>query len=361
MSATADELYALAETMPVNTTRLETLLLAARAADTENAHERGIHTRYQIYRIASGLGRYEHVIEAYAWLRKAAETRSDLLPPELMLSIGAQAVDNLDPFASIPLAQIDALYDEQEKLHEQHGASKRQLRWERIFTELAMNRLEPAREAYEAWRAIPATKPPRCAACETSSLVRYFIKQGRIDEAFATAEPALDGRLKCDATPRNIYGNLLLTLVQRGEWDRARAMHTRTRSVLMDPTWYGSVYEHIVFAALDGSFTWGRRAIEMHLPSVLSCCDDLTPVRFHTSALCFFMRLRQKRRTVTLRFPETAMRAPSGVSHSIDAVVEWFDEAARKYARALDARNENDYFMRKIEGIPDLLKIARET
>lgn len=358
---TTRAMHAKAIAMESSRAKLEMLEYVARRAESEADYAQSSLTRMHLFNEAIRSGAHERMIETYTWLRARAKTHPDAVDADWLLRAGPFVVDSLDPFPEIPLAQIYALYAEQEEMFRERGVGMRDLHRSRTFTELAMGRLDRARAAAKEWLGTPVDPNfTACLACDHNSQVSLHAKLGDDAKALDAAAPILDGRVKCHTVPRTTYGELLLPLVRLGRWAEAREHHERGYAAMRRATgWMRDVAEHVVFAVLSGQMLRARNMIERYVPLTVGHQGKLDPLIFYEAVLLFLAKAAAGgQRTVTLRLPDAHALADRGPTHPVVALQDWFETTARSFAGQLDRRNENDHYTRRIDGVAELLALA---
>ena len=155
----------------------------------------------------------------------------------------------------------------------------------------------------------------------------------------------------------------MLPELRLGRVEEARAHHQQGyRLVRSGRRFVFRQADHVRFLVLVGDLDEARSLVERHIPDALETIEPLDRFEFLlASSLWGEGLLRAGTRSVRIRLPEAAPPAADRGYRDVQACRDWFLHQARDLAGQFDRRNGTDAFRRRIDELPELLRLGRGT
>jgi hypothetical protein len=294
-------------------------------------------------------GAPEKALVAYSWcLAQYDAGRKQEMDEWTLLWMYKWILTNITSFPQIGKAQIEEMLDDMAARYVQAGYSLRpnyMLR-NRIYKYWdEAQAAEFYRKAQETYRDSASD----CAACELDDAVSFALRQKDDAEAARLAVPIIEGRLRCGSIPKITFANLLLPLLRLGRIDEAVSLHLQGYRLVSRAGrgYVSSIAEHIAFLALTGNFDRAVRIFEKHLTDASTLADLASKFDYYVAAWFLLDELRE-RGTLKLRLPRPLEVYEESGTYRTARLAGWFLRQAQTLAARFDARNESDYYTRRI-------------
>ncbi|HVF56849.1 MAG TPA: hypothetical protein VM934_11905 [Pyrinomonadaceae bacterium] len=259
-------------------------------------------------------------------------------------------VANVCGFPQISRARIYEMLEDMERRYREEFDSLRPVYSQRWRIEHFWDNRPEADKYFRKWQLARRDVLSDCAACEANDEVNYYDYCGQYEQALRAAAPILGGRLRCTHIPHRTYANILLPLVRLGRADEATAYHLKGYPLISrNKNFLSDTGDHLRFLVLTANLDKAVALFEAHFPWALAAVSLSERFSFYLDSWLLFTQLREGGRdTVTLRLPETFEGHVADGKYETRKLEAWLDENLRGLARRFDARNQNDYFTRRI-------------
>jgi hypothetical protein len=323
---------------------------AVRLADICGDFELRYEARDRLISAATFGGAPEKALVAYSWCLAQYDARGarEEIDEWRLLWMYKWILTNITSFPQISKAQIEEMLDDMAARYERAGYSLRpnyMLR-NRIYKYWDEAKAEEFfRKAQETYRDSASD----CAACELDDSISFALRQKEDAEAARLAVPIIEGRLRCGSIPKITFANLLLPLLRLGRMEEAVSLHLQGyRLVARAGRGYvSSVAGHIAFLAVTGNFERAVRIFEKHLADAFTLADLASKFDYYVAASFLLDELRE-RETLKLRLPRPLEIYEESGTYQTARLAAWFLRQAQTLAARFDARNESDYYTRRI-------------
>lgn len=250
-------------------------------------------------------------------------------------------------FPEISLDQLEEMFRDMTRRYQVAGQGMRAVHKLQCDQALQLGRLEQARHHFQKWQQLPRDRLSDCPACETSLAVQYWIRQGNDETAIDTAQPILDGKLKCGRVPHEPLAILLESFCRLGDLEQAAACHRwgyrLVRSENHDSLEHAA--RHIAYLIHVGNLPKALRLFERHLPWALRAVDQRDRYVFFVVAKHLMEGLESRTpRARKLRLPQNFPLYDDSNRYRPAVLREWLADEACMLGERFDARNGNNYF-----------------
>jgi hypothetical protein len=189
--------------------------------------------------------------------------------------------------------------------------------------------------------------------------ITYRLFRNQPDRALKAAAPFLSREVRSEHFEGQACADVLLPMLRQGRAAEAMAYHRRGYKLRSGNVRHlDSMAKHIAFLALTDNLGRAVRLFEKHLTDALRTSNAFNRLRFLTDTLPLLDRLRKAGKENTrLRLPPDCPPAAGGERPNVPAVREWIHAAAAELATAFDARNGNDYYVRRLAAVPRVQRL----
>ena len=322
---------------------------AVRVADTHGDAELGFEVRQDYIQAATFGGYPEKALVAFTWCLAHCDRAGGLLDHTMLWKY--KWIGNaLAELPHVPLAQINAVFDDMTARYDRAGISLRAVHKLRCGLAMGMGDHAAARLHHRAWQQTPADSVSDCAACERNHRIKYLFFQGKHEEGMKSAAPILEGRLRCAEIPHATLARVLLPLLRLGRVEEAMAYHREgLRLVTRNPSFVCEVAMHMTFLALTDNLAHAVRLLERHLAWALEKEHHARRFDFFLAARFTLDRLEASGKSrVRLRLPQGFALYRDNGKYNVAELAAWFEADLQALAARFDARNSTDWFKQRI-------------
>ncbi|HEY0098191.1 MAG TPA: hypothetical protein VGB76_04475 [Pyrinomonadaceae bacterium] len=336
---------------------------AVRLADICGDFSLAYDARELLINAATFGGAPEKALVAYSWCLAQFDRRgaAEGIDEWLLLWMYKWILNNVTSFPQISKAQIEEMLDDMAARYRRAGYSLRpnymlRNRIYKFWDETKAG--EFFRKSQETYRDLASD----CAACELDEEVSFALRQSRDAEAVSLAAPIIQGRLRCDSVPHITFANLLLPLLRLGRMDEAVSLHLQGYRLIARGSkgYVSSVADHLAFLVLTENFDRAVRIFEKHLPDASSLADLAAKFDYYIASWLLLDALHEGgRETLKLRLPRPLEVYEESGAYRTTRLAAWFLQHAQTLAARFDARNESDFYARRIRETAALKQLAR--
>jgi hypothetical protein len=366
ITATPDQVTELLlESYPLEDGDSKIMLLeeAVRLADLCGDFALRYDARTLLINAATFGGAPEKALVAYSWCLAQYDRREheEHIEEWRLLWMYKWILTNITGFPQIGKAQIEEMLDDMAARYTRAGFSLRPNYMLRNRIYKFWDEAEAARffhKAQETYRDSASD----CAACELDDEVSFALRRRNDAEAVGLAAPIIDGRLRCGSIPKITFANLLLPLLRLGRLDEAVSLHLQGYRLIArsGKGYIASVADHLIFLALTENFDRAVSICEKHLADAAALADLASKFDYYLAAWFLLDELRERgRETLKLRVPRPLEVYEESGTYQTRRLAAWFLEQARALAARFDARNESDYYTRRIAATAALKALRR--
>ncbi|WP_274362815.1 hypothetical protein [Paenibacillus thermotolerans] len=331
--------------MPTGKQKLTLLEESVRIADQYLTRQDAFQARMTYGEAALEAGHAERLLVSFAWCLSEFEKHPGEYSSYLLLWHYKWVVNQIWRFPQIPTERIERIFEDfKAKCLEQGYGLNAYYKYFHVYS-LYNGRVEDAAKHYEKWRKARRDALSDCKACDQNDFGLYHVLMGRHKRALQSVKPILDGRLTCAEVPQNTYGNILLSLLETGDFEQAAAIAKKGQRLLDGQRFMndsGKFMEY--FSAVD--LAKAQRIYERTIRYALDTKVDWNRFRYLLSARIFMQRWH------SVRKHRKALSAPEHVT------LDWIVRETDRLAEVFDARNRNSYYtdliVRKTEQVERL-------
>ncbi|MEV0090570.1 tetratricopeptide repeat protein [Streptomyces sp. NPDC050738] len=238
----------------------------------------------------------------------------------------------------IPLASIEKWREEMRRRYRLAGYTERAVHQSEFYLAVETGDTGRADAAFTAWCATDRDRMSDCHACELGSQGWYWTRKQNHQKAIEVWKPVLDGQLTCKEEPHRVLAKSLLSLVELGRTDEARAHHLRGyRMARGNESLLNSIGLHIEFCALTGNEARGLEILAEHAAHLGPIGDQDSQLSLAGGVLVLLGRL------VALGHGERPAVPYEGTRRSVRELYEQLYADATAIALRFDARNGNAF------------------
>lgn len=349
-------LVAEAAATPAARTRVSLLESATALADTHNDIPLGYEVREKLVGAALDADDCPRMMVAFAWRLARYDRSPDEFPWAQLLWELRWVVSSLADFPDVPRAKIEEMKADMARRYQAAGASPRSFALMCRKMAIDMGDRAAADDAHGWYRRCPLDWLSDGPATEAGFDVGYRLFRNEYARALREAAPFFDGRIRDAHFEPQLCADVLFPLLRAGRAAEGMSFHRRGyRRHRGNPRHLDSIGKHIVFLALTGNAAKAIGLVELHLPLALASKNPATRLYFLLDALVLFDNLRAKDRAdLRFRAPDDCPVPGEKGRYPVVAIREWLYAITADLARAFDARNENDYYARRLGGLPKL-------
>jgi hypothetical protein len=305
-------------------------------------------------------GAPEKALVAYSWSLAQYDRRPQDVREWDVLWNYKWILDSIASFPQIGKAQILEMLDDMAARYQRAGYSLRP-------NYLMRNRLykfwdeEEAARYFHKGHETPRDLMSDCETCELNDVVDFALRVGDDAGAFETAAPIIEGRMRCSSIPKITFANLLLPLVRLGRTDTAASLHAQGyRLVAQVPKGsVASAAEHLKFLAVTENFDRAVWMFEKHLADAFTLIDAAAKFDYYLASWFLLERVGARvRATLKLRLPVAFPVYDEGGTYDVAGLAPWFLSECEALAARFDARNESDYYARRIRATAALAQLV---
>lgn len=308
-------------------------------------------------------GTPEKALVAYSWCLAQYDARraqeEEAIDEWRLLWMYKWILTNIASFPQIGKAQIEEMLDDMAARYRRAGYSLRP-------NYMLRNRI------YKFWDEAEAAKffllaqqtyrdsASDCAACELDDAVSLALRQADDERAVSLAAPIIQGRLRCGSVPKITFANLLLPHLRLGRMEEAVSLHRRGYRLIARGSkgYISSVADHFTFLVVTENFDRAVQIFEKHLTDASSLADLATKFDYYAASWFLLDALHERgRETLKLRLPRTLEVYDESGTYLTTRLAAWFLRQAQTLAARFDARNESDYYTRRIEATAALKQL----
>jgi hypothetical protein len=292
--------------------------------------------------------RFETLFLCIAWCLAMSDRDPDRFCASSVLWQYKWVATEAPEYASVPRSVLERVIDDLDTRFIRAGWGRRAGVHKRLQLLDLLGEPERALELIAEWRSTPRDRGADCNACEADFVADLHAKLGDDEQAIKEARPIIRGRLSCATVPHCTFGMLLLPQIRLGRHDEARLLYDRGRRLVTN-TEEGTcklIGPYLTYAAFIGEFDHARDMLRSRLPQASSLRSDFDRADWFggTSVALEFLARRGVTSIDVPRAPGIAEAGETNTSELADRC----REIALKHAAALDARNGNDYYVRKL-------------
>jgi hypothetical protein len=296
-------------------------------------------------------GAPEKALVAYSWcLAQYDGGREQEIDEWTLLWMYKWILTNITSFPQISKAQIEEMLDDMAARYRRAGYSLRPNYMLRNRIYKFWDEAKAAEFFHKAQETYRDTASD-CAACELDDSVSFALRQQDDAEAARLAVPIIQGRLRCGSIPKITFANLLLPLLRLGRMDEAVSLHLQGYRLVgrAGKGYVSSVADHITFLAVTENLDRAVRIFEKHLADASALADLASKFDYYIAAWFLLDELRGRgRETLKLRLPRPLEVYEESETYQTTLLAGWFLRQAQTLAARFDARNESDYYTRRI-------------
>jgi hypothetical protein len=343
-----EELLAQADALDEGPAQVALVEEAVRLADAHNDTEAGFHARKQVVQAATFGGQPDVALVAFSWCLAQCDHEPEEYDESELLWQYKWVIENLPDFPHVSRKQIEGLFADMTRRYERNGSTLHAVHQTRRDVAVQMNDRTAAEEANARFEQTPRDHLSNCRACVNDANVEYRIFLGDDAGALDAARPALEGKVTCGEVPHRTYSYVLLPLLRMGKVERAvRYYKAGYKLVRANPKFVRQKSYHLAFLALTGNLDRAVRLFERHLAEATRTPSAYWRFEFYAAVRLFLDRLTTGKAVPLVRVPEELREGPEP-TRPATAVAAWLDGQLHELAIALDARNGNDGFARRL-------------
>lgn len=324
-----DELNRQAWSMPDGKGKLALLEEAIRIADVYLTKDDAYEARMTYSSAALESGCPERLLVSFAWCLARFEQHPEEHSSFTILWHYKWVLHQVWRLPQLSLKQIDGLFDDFKAKCLQYGFSLRPYYQQMLSYKQAQGKMEEAVHYYKLWKKTPRDGLSDCRACEQNQFGEYYFKRNQFKRGMGAMKPILEGKLQCRSVPQNTYSQIIMPLLQLGEYEEAVRIARKAFRKIEGPSY---LYEYGIFLAFF-AVTDMEKAVKLYERTIhLGLASRMPWDRFHyLLAVKLFLGEwnRAKRRR---KLAESERVTP-----------EWLDREVRSIAAAFDERNGNAY------------------
>jgi hypothetical protein len=340
--------------------KVELLQEAVRRADHGLNLDAGFEARLRLMEAALICGSADVLLMAYTWCLSRAEREPERFSLYQMLWRYRWAIVYLPTFPEIPRTKIEDAIADMTRRYEKAGASLRPvhlLRW-KVAMKLGDGKM--AADARRAWSRCRRDWLTDDEATEQVTQIDYLLFRERWAEAADAAAKYLAPAGHSESYVDAVLSWMPVPLVRLGRLDEATTYHQRGyRRTSRNAALVTQAGRHIQFLALTLNFPRAMRLVERYLPYCVGS-DPEDQVEFYPCLVSLLRVMRDVGNgSIKLRLtPACPGFRPNGRYELAELDRVYWEQAAAVAAR-YDARDGNDYYVRQLTGLEELLALAR--
>ncbi len=295
-------------------------------------------------------GAPEKALVAYSWTLAQYDLRPQDVREWDVLWNYKWILDSIASFPQIGKAQILEMLDDMAARYRRAGYSLRPNYLMRNRLYKFWDEAEAARYFHKG-RETPRDPMSDCETCELNDVVDFALRSGDDAQAVETAAPIIQGRMRCSSIPKITFANLLLPLVRLGRLDEAASLHAQGYRLVAQAA-KGSVSsaaQHLKFLAVTENFDRAVGMFEKHLAHAFTLIDAAAKFDYYLASRFLLERVATRSRaTLKLRLPPAFPAHDESGTYDAARLAAWFLAECGELAARFDARNESDYYTRRI-------------
>jgi len=342
--------------LPNGPVRLALLEEAVRLADAGGDADLAYELRDYVVNVATFSGRPDVAIVNFAWRLAHFDRRPDAFDEADILWSYKWIIETAIEFPSIPLAQVQRMYEDMSQRfnafgtpHAVHSAGRYLMMW--------TGRHEEAARYDELLFDCERDRLSDCPACLVNKNLGYLLETKQWQKAFDYYDRQVTPATKCLHEPHRILAHALKVFWQLGKSAEAQKLQQRGYKLISRNDAFIEHWGlHIEFLALTNQAQAAKRLLQRHAESALNTPNQLAKFEFVISAHVALERLRREgAKSMRLSLADPPDVASTSKGYDTGALADWFLGQARGIGEKFDRRNGNDFFQRRIgERIADL-------
>jgi hypothetical protein len=340
--------------------KIELLQEAVRLADHYANIDAGFEARMRLQEAALVCGSADVLLVAYAWCLAQAEKDPDRFGLHQVLWRNRWAIVYLPTFPEIPRARILEAIVDMTGRYKRAGASLRPvhlLRW-KVAMKLGDGMM--AAEARRAWSRCRRDWLSDDEQTELVTQIDHHLFRERWADAAELANDYINGQHRDRAYLDSVLSWMPVPLLRLGRVDEAMSVHERGfRLTTRNSALVTQAGRHIQFLALTHNFPRAIRLVERYLPYCVGS-DPEDKVEFYPCLVTLFRVLREAGRgTVKLRMTPNCPGFRADGRYDVTELDRVYFAEAENVSARYDARDGNDYYVRSLSELDELLAIAQ--
>ena len=356
----ANELKAMAANLPHGPSQVALLEEAVQLADSVNDIDLAYELREELMTAAVFSGRENILFVAFSWCVATFDRNPGRFQSHGLLWRYKWVISHLIDYPAISRARLDELMVDMERRYRDAGSTMyAHFHLQRkLYERLGERQL--AKSAHARFGKCRRDDLSDCEACVASSNCDYHSFQGQWSRAVKAAQPVLDGRLRCTEQPHVTLSTVLQPLLRLGRLEEAKQYQRQSYALIRgDSTFIQQHAEQMEFLALIGDLSKAKSIFERHSPAGCRCANADDRFHFFMSARLWTERLlMRKTHRLKIRLPEGLPKPDASGKTDVRVLGDWFLSQAQEIAQQFDSRNGTGDYQRRIDGHPELMRLA---
>lgn len=197
-----------------------------------------------------------------------------------------------------------------------------------------------------------------CEACVTHIEVEHYFWQAQFVEALKHAQPILDGTLKCASIPKETYPVVVLCYSLLGQEPEAEKLYKKAVKLLNEDHQELSSYGMLMcYAAKSNKLKQGINLFQEQIGSCLTTMNKYYVFQFYQASLYLFEQLKASGKLkIKLQIPENEYLYALDGTYAVEDLIRFFTTQIRDIAAAFDARNKNNNYSVRLNGVFNQIK-----
>ena len=323
---------------------------AARLADQSRDMNLMLQVRADLFLGLLVTGQIHKLLPLLAWLRARAKHPQARVLLDMVYPVVLEEVPGLPRLA---VREIRSLLDDYLSLVPETLEGEFLKTYARWMVYWGIRDLSPAEHELarlDDYSSLKLDHP--CPVCVSARRVRFLIDSERLSEAHLRAAPFVRGTVSCGTNRVEVLSAMMWSALKTGNLCRAATYRQEIGAQIWDDHTLSlaSCGPQLTFLALFGKWDEGTRFIERHLNRAIDSQRASQQFEFFLGAWFFFARMHQAGHCTARLFvtPPCPLKSHTGL-FELPKLIQWFERKSRDLATALDSRNHNDWFARRIE------------
>ncbi len=338
--------------MPKGDAKIERLEQVVALADSLGDLDAGFDARDDLSEAANAWGRPEKELVAFAWCLAQYDRDPERFAEwdHRLMWTYKRVLGTLTCFPSVPLTRIRAAFEDFRARLQRGGHSLSTHDEFALRSALQTGDQAAVEAAHAAFRTHTRAADLDCRACQLQVEVRYQVFIGD-DEAAVNAAAKLfkRGAPSCNRVPHNTHAFVLMPLLRFGRLQEAAEHHRDYRRIANDESALAVIGRHLEYLGYVNDLPNGLKLLEKHLGWAYKTNDLEDRYGFLLGALPLLTRLTRAGAGLNLRLPAEVPGAQESGTYDPAQLEATIRTELVGIAALFDARNENDFYTRRIQ------------
>lgn len=351
MEADIRELLRKSNRLPYGFAKADLLKEAVRLADLAQHKDLQWTTRKRYVAAATFAGLDAEQVVTFTWLLNHSDQYDEEDTTELIWPY-KWVLGTVTGFPEFSRDQVDYFFKDSRERYAEHGYNSRPIDFSEADYNLQQGNSERARELLKQGSQQRRDSNADCRACEPVGMARSWFVLGELDEAIRLYEGMVESRLSCEEEPTRAHCVASLLYASQERWAEALSAHQKGyRHLARTDNLAGLSSFNLAYKLAANRLGDARSIFDKFLPSQLRSRTKSSVMGFLKGGAILAARTLENGSSLVRLRNGHLLPVPGDPEEGVveaEAMFNWLDAEANKFARMFDERNGTTHLQEKL-------------